>query len=293
MIEIKNIVVPYDFSKRCRAAAGHAVALAQHFSAPLTLLHVIPYSSFEYAAFEGGSYVGVAWPSEQDVIAHLRKELDELDAPDALKKACRLIALKGEPPLRIAEFTAQLKSPLVVMPTHGHGAFRRFVLGSVTTKALHDLTCPVLTGAHLEEQRHFAGEKYERIACALDLTEHSEHTLRFAVDFAKAWDAKLTVVHASTWLVGADADDGMLPEMMRQRLLDTSKGEAVALLRAVGGDADLRVGFGRPEDFVPETVRELSADLLITGRRTGKNGGGLGSHGHDLIRSSPCPVLSV
>lgn len=293
MIEIKNIVVPYDFSKRCRAAAGHAVVLAQHFGAPMTLLHVIPYSSFEYAAFEGGAYFGSAWPSEQDVITRLEKELDELPAPDEVKKACKFVALKGEPPLRIVEFAAQLEAPLAVMPTHGHGAFRRFVLGSVATKALHDLTCPVLTGAHLEDQPHFAGQKYERIACALDLTEHSEHTLRFAVDFAKAWDATLTVVHASNWLVGADADKGLLPDTMRKRLLDTSKGEAVALLRAVGCDADLRVDFGRPEDLVPKAVRELSADLLIAGRRTGKAGGGLGPHGHALIRSSPCPVLSV
>jgi nucleotide-binding universal stress UspA family protein len=80
---------------------------------------------------------------------------------------------------------------------------------------------------------------------------------------------------------------------MRKRLLDTSKGKAVALLNSVGCDADLRVGFGRPEDFVPEAARELSADLLIAGRRTGQDGGGLGSHGYELIRSSPCPVLSV
>jgi len=293
MIEIKNIVVPYDFSKRCRAAAGHAVALAQHFDAAITLLHVIPYSSFEYAAFEGGFYVGSVWPSEQDVMARLKKEINELPAPDELKTGCKIMALKGEPALRIAEFVSRLDAPLVVMPTHGHGAFRRFILGSVTTKTLHDLKCPVFTGAHLEDQPPFAVHKYERIACAVDLTAHSEHTLRFAVDFAKAWNAKLTVVHASTWLIGADADNGMLSDAIRKRLLDTSKGEAVALLRAVGCDADLRVGFGRPEDFVPKTVREVDADMLITGRRTGKDGGGLSSHGHDLIRSAPCPVLSV
>ncbi len=293
MIAINNIVVPYDFSKRCRAAAGHAAALAQHFDAPMSLLHVIPYSSFEYAALEGGSYAGVVWPSEQDVIERLRKELDGLAAPAELKKTWNVVVLKGEPPLRIAEFVAKLDAPWAVMPTHGHGAFRRFVLGSVATKALHDLTCPVLTGAHMEDQPHFAGEKYEQIACALDLTEHSEHTLRFAVDFAKSWEAKLTVVHASPWLAGPDEDGGMLPEAMRQRLMDASKGKAVALMRAVGCDADIRVGLGRPEDFVAETARELGADLLITGRRTAKNGGGFGSHGHDLIRSSPCPVLSL
>ena len=69
MTEIKNIVVPYDFSKRCRAASWHAVALAERFHAAVTLLHVIPFSSFEYAAFEGGAYVGTAWPSETEIIS--------------------------------------------------------------------------------------------------------------------------------------------------------------------------------------------------------------------------------
>jgi hypothetical protein len=49
--------------------------------------------------------------------------------------------------------------------------------------------------------------------------------LRFAVDFAQAWDAKLTVVHASTWLVGADDVDGMLPDNLRTRLLDLRRAE--------------------------------------------------------------------
>ncbi len=37
------------------------------------------------------------------------------------------------------------------MPTHGYGPFRRFILGSVTAKVLHDADCPVWTGVHLEE----------------------------------------------------------------------------------------------------------------------------------------------
>jgi nucleotide-binding universal stress UspA family protein len=250
---------------------------------------VIPYSSFEYAALEGGSYAGVVWPSEQDMTDRLQKELDGLEAPAELKQACRLVALKGEPVLRISEYAEKFDSPLVVMPTRGHGGFRRFVLGSVATKVLHDLTCPVLTGAH----PHFAGGKYQQVACALNLTEHSEHTLRFAVDFARSWNARLTVVHAVPWLFGPDEDGGMLPDTVRQSLLDESEDEAAALMRAVGCDAGLRVGFGRAEDYVAEIVRELGADLLITGRRTGNSGGGLGSHGYDLIRSSPCPVLSV
>ncbi len=38
------------------------------------------------------------------------------------------------------------------MSTRGEGAFFRFLLGSVTAKVLHEIHCPVWTGAHLEEE---------------------------------------------------------------------------------------------------------------------------------------------
>ncbi len=202
MTDIKNILVPYDFSTRCQAAAAHAVCLSNRLGAPITLIHVIPYSSFEYAAFEGGAYVGTVWPSEDDVVSRLRAAVDKIEAPGQDKSAWGIEVLKGEPPLRITEFTEHVESPLVVMPTHGHGVFRRFVLGSVTAKTLHDLSCPILTGAHLEDRPPFTGDAYQRVACAVDLTDESQATLRFAADFAKAWEADLTVVHASTWLSG-------------------------------------------------------------------------------------------
>ena len=39
---------------------------------------------------------------------------------------------------------------VILMPTHGYGPFRRFILGSNTAKVLHDADCPVWTGVHLE-----------------------------------------------------------------------------------------------------------------------------------------------
>ena len=79
----------------------------------------------------------------------------------------------------------------VVMPTHGHGAFRRFVLGSVTAKVLHDVHCPVLTGAHVEEIAPYSPQPYRHVACAVDLSEQSQKALCWAAEFAAAYKAKL------------------------------------------------------------------------------------------------------
>jgi len=82
-----------------------------------------------------------------------------------------------------------------VMPTHGYGPFRRFILGSVTAKVLHDAECPVWTGVHLEASStqtvHF-----RQVTVALDLGPQSERTLMWASRFAKDSGAKLALVHA-------------------------------------------------------------------------------------------------
>ena len=36
------------------------------------------------------------------------------------------------------------------MPTHGFGPLRRFLLGSVAAKVLHDAQCPVWTSVHTD-----------------------------------------------------------------------------------------------------------------------------------------------
>ena len=83
---------------------------------------------------------------------------------------------------------------LIVMSTHGHGAFYRFLLGSVTAKVLHESQCPVWTGAHLEEApaREFS---IRHVLCSVDLSPHSRHTASLAAELAAAVDAKLTLVH--------------------------------------------------------------------------------------------------
>src|SRR6266700_8075747 len=60
--------------------------------------------------------------------------------------------LEGAPSQVIADYAAKEKVDLIMMPTHGYGPFRRFLLGSVTAKALHDVDCPVWTSAHVAEK---------------------------------------------------------------------------------------------------------------------------------------------
>lgn len=69
------------------------------------------------------------------------------------------------------------------------------LLGSVTAKVLHDTPCPVWTSSHTEHATQ-ARYPYRTVACALELSERSEDTIRWAYQFASQQNARLQVVHA-------------------------------------------------------------------------------------------------
>ena len=64
----------------------------------------------------------------------------------------RRVVYEGDPEAQIAAFAQAEDVQLIVMPTHGYGVFRRYLIGSVTAKVLHDVSCPVLTGAHIDRR---------------------------------------------------------------------------------------------------------------------------------------------
>ena len=105
--------------------------------------------------------------------------IDGLESPPA-----RLTAV-GDPAEKIAEFTRDNGVDLVMLPTHGHGLFRWLLLGSVTSKVLHDVHCPVWTAAHAEKQH--AQEVPRKILCALDGSEKSLALAQWAADFSRRW----------------------------------------------------------------------------------------------------------
>ena len=57
---------------------------------------------------------------------------------------------------------------MIMMPATGLGRFRRVLLGSVTAKVLHDVSCPVWTSAHEPDPTLAAPGTYRTILCAVD-----------------------------------------------------------------------------------------------------------------------------
>jgi len=183
------------------------------------------------------------------------------------------------------------RSDLIMLATRGHGTVRRFLLGSITAKVLHDASAAVWTGVGAALMDHAPRIPYQSIVCALDDSQEAEGVLRAAGCMATMYNAQLWIVHVvPTPPLYPDLD----PAEYTEDLIEASQGRLRELKSKVGVDAPHTVIDGGVADGIHNEVVRRKADLLITGRgRSIGTFSRLWSHLYSIIRDSPCPVLSV
>jgi nucleotide-binding universal stress UspA family protein len=278
MSPVKTILVPVDSSNQSRFAVREAASIADRFGAQLLLLHVVPKSESGFAQFRGQESLG-----ERE--AYAAAELSQVAARDAPESACEEIVVPGDVGETIRRLVEERDVDLIVMPTSGEGPFRPSLIGSNAAKILHDVTCPVLTGAHAE-QAPDACFPYYRVGCLLDLREGSEQVLQDAFDFARAYRADLTVIHITPpFQVDDEPGTGFAVSVQR-----SARRRLHELMERVNVEAVCIVETGDLIAKAAELVADKKLDLLVIGRGAGDD---FHSDAYDLIRSSHCPVLSV
>ena len=282
MRSLVRILLPVDFSERSLGAARYARVLATHFQSELTLLHVLAPPAYEFGALEiGGSMLNELYVCRN---AQVESELKTFLADELAGMNVRRVVLEGDPARKIVEYAHNEQMGLIVMPTHGYGQFRRFILGSITAKVLHDADCPVWTGVHLEQAPPSGVVALRHVACALDLGPQSLNALKWAAGIRKEFGAKLTILHVATCAQAPGQE------------LETNIREAVTSLQRQSGaeDAEVVVRPGDPPKVVCAETERLQADLLVIGRGSaGGRFGRLRANAYAIIRQSPCPVVSV
>jgi nucleotide-binding universal stress UspA family protein len=286
---LSHILVPVDFSEKSECAARYAAALRRRFGSRLTLLHVLPPPHYEFGAMEvGGSVLEELFRSRAE---QARQDLEAFLAGELPQEGVDRLLLEGDPAAKIVRTAHELGVSLIVMPTHGYGTFRRFILGSVTAKVLHDADCPVWTGVHMEAAR-VEDVQLEKIAVGVDLRSQSERTLMWARRFAQEVGAEMALLHVMPSLEGA-AGEFYDPEW-KQRMEESARQEIRGLMARLGWEAPVLVASGEVAESVCRLAREWGANLLVIGR--GSASGVLGrlrANAYSIIRQSTCPVVSV
>lgn len=286
---ISHVVVPVDFSEKSEGAARYAEAMHRKFGSRITLLHVLPPPHYEFGAMEvGGSVLEDLFRNRAE---QAKTDLDQFLISELPADATERLLVDGDPAAAIVEQTHGLGAGLIIMPTHGYGTFRRFILGSVTAKVLHDADCPVWTGVHLEadtvEAVHFS-----RVAVAIDLGPQSERALMWASRFAASAGAELVILHATANLEG-HAGEYFDPKW-REHMEAAVREEVAALLARLNLTATLLTGSGDPAETICRMAQDWQADVLVIGRGSAAGVfGRLRANAYSIIRQSHCPVVSV
>lgn len=303
MIAIKRILCPIDFSVYSRHALDHAVAIAKWYESALTLLHVHPVMPI--SAYAPGTAVvpAVLAVHERDALRLAIEQLARERGAAGLPIETEVI--EGPTAAGILDKANAMPADLLVMGTHGHAGFDRFVLGSVTEKVVRKAACPVLTVPAAVADAAPPAVLFKNIVCAVDFSDCSMSALEYAMSIAQEADASLTLVHVIE----------LPPEIPREvhenaPAWPLNVAEYVAIAE--------RSRLARLQDAVPQRVRDYcSVDFVVTTGKAyreilrvaeektaglvvvGIHGRGhidrllFGSTAQHLVRLASCPVLTL
>lgn len=151
MFDIKNIIVPTDFSKLSFSAFEYAKNLAERMDATIHLIYVLE----KTPPFLAVRSLDV---TEEEVMKTMeeqaKKQLSE--TADAFREDSNVkiieVCRKGIDYEEIVEYSKEIKSDLIVIATHGRTGILHTLLGSVAEKVIRFAKCPVLVITPEEEE---------------------------------------------------------------------------------------------------------------------------------------------
>lgn len=142
MIVLKNILVATDFSEPSANALAYGRDLARAYNATLHVLHVTEDVLMRYSP-----EVGFAVPElQKDLEQAARRELDAIITADDVRtlRVVPAIETATGAATGITSYATAQQIDLIIVGTHGRGAVKQFLMGSVAERVVRTAPCPVL-----------------------------------------------------------------------------------------------------------------------------------------------------
>jgi nucleotide-binding universal stress UspA family protein len=149
MIALKRILVATDFSEAADAALAYGRALARSSGATLHVLHV---TDDAYVRLGGDTYAAVLPELQKDLENEAKDRLARLliDNDPQRLPTVPVVITAAATARAIVDYAAGADIDLIIVGTHGRGAFAHFIIGSVAERVVRTARCPVLTVRHPE-----------------------------------------------------------------------------------------------------------------------------------------------
>jgi nucleotide-binding universal stress UspA family protein len=295
----RRILCPTDYSAPSAGALRLAGALASEFRSLLYVAHVLdqptPTNMMELSP-------GPVHDIEKREIAvaeytreHVHRVLGETEL------TWEPLTATGQVTDELGRMIHEHEVDLTVIATHGRSGLRRLLLGSVTSRLIQQLSCPMLVvRSTAQDVADAHGMRLRRILVGCDFSVDSLLALQYGLSLAQEFEAQLELAHViepaayDGLIYGRGVDTpGFTPvetDRLKQRLHEQVPDEARSWCTV---RAHLLAGLAHDE--LAKHAAMHDADLIVVGARgRGRMESFLvGSTTIRLIRTTPCPVLAV
>jgi len=293
---MKRILVPLDGSAFGEHAIPIALAVARRAGAEVRLAMVSEPAN-PTPAFWAEAFL-------ENQTKYLETRVDAARRQAATEVHVSSVLLQGDVDDALIEESRDWEADLVVMSTHGHGGLSRAWLGSVADSVLHASRVPVLLVRPPEE----AGdppkvwEVPSHVIVTVDGTPFAEAAFGPATEFARLFDAQLTVLHVITLpaQISFYLPDTILEnhdyitqaETGAAEYLTDVRSRLVSEVPSVSAEAIVST---TPARGVLDAVDLTGAGLIVVASHTHKGVRRfvLGSVADKIVRGGDCPVLVV
>ena len=283
-----RILVPTDFSRASEAALAHARILAESTGATLHLLHVVNKASLATVPADPREYESAAYEQLQQWLSS--------EGPDGIL----LVVERSEVPAdEITRYARAHDIDLIVMGTHGRGRVAHFLLGSVAEKVARTAPCPVLTMRGTSGTR---ATRRPRILVPTDFSPCADAALDCANQMAARVRTSICLLHVIYRpAIGVTFGSELgAPESLETRQ-DQMENARIELGRRMLADSRSRLAmtadivFGTSAAMISAYAADHDFDMIVMGTH-GRSGIAhllMGSVAESVVRTAPCPVLTV
>lgn len=283
---MKRILVPYDFSETSQQALEKGIFLSLKYKATLVVLHVIEKTFND-------EFVGILWPPK-DLSTQLKKkiqsEIDRRTSEHSEKIQNEILIGMGRAYVEILRSLEKENIDLVVIGTHGRTGFKHFRLGSVAEKVVQHSSVPVLI--HRGESK-----APKRVLIPVDFSENSKEGFHLGLKWASDLQSEIYLLHVVGLQDLYSYKDLFIP--VEPSIEEALKMEAQEKLKDWAKEIktpfhqEVRIGNSFLE--IEAAIQNQNIDLVVlaTHGRTGLKHFLMGSIAEQVVRHSPCSVLTI
>ncbi len=226
MINIKNILVPIDFSTTARNAYQYAKKLAETLNASVTLINIeeyyMPISEIPFEPFpENENYIT---EEMENFIKDENTSNDWIMLNNKLKNK----TLKGDLTGSIIALSDENSTDLIVIGTTGLQDFLSKITGSISLTVASKAHCPVILVPHLAKWKDI-----KKIMYASNYDSTSSQMIKEIIDFSLILNAKVHFVHVEDF---SSKEEIRKTAVMKEELFELTDHIASLEVHSIYGD---------------------------------------------------------